>query len=381
MTTASIVGDSALAAKRNCPLGSDITEPDSESRITWASPLTYDLSMDSFTLAVVGAAYGTSVAIGISRRGWSSGSRPDRWLGGFIACGVTAALTIMLQHRSANVGAMELLERLEYLATLASGPMLLFYIRALSANDTSPRSLLHLVPAIGVAVLPAALSLPIELLVVHQMTYTGIAAWRRRTAAVPAGTESRLSWIVIAIMTAVHLAQIVRMAASAEISIVDVVPVTISSAILLTGLAAATLWIVKRPEATTAVDVQNSSRIDSRLVASLESKEILRRLQAVMETEHLYRKNDLGLHDLAGRVDVTPHELSRLLNGVEGATLLEFLTRYRLEDAKARLTDPGHDIYTIEGIGEMSGFGSRSSFHAIFRREVGTTPSRFRASR
>jgi AraC-like DNA-binding protein len=59
-------------------------------------------------------------------------------------------------------------------------------------------------------------------------------------------------------------------------------------------------------------------------------------------------------------------------------SLTDFLNELRVEDAKRRLLDPGHDCFSIEGIAAQSGFGSRSAFYAALRRLGETAPSELR---
>lgn len=326
------------------------------------------------TVSLVGAVYGTSFAVALSRRASLRESSADRWLAGLIICAVTAIMTIVLQHRVGGAFAIQSLERLEFVATLSSGPFLLLYVRSLAASRSDWRQILHFVPACAIAAVPASLAPPVEVLVVHQVLYTSLSVYQRMREEGLCIRDARISLSVLVVMGVVHAAQVARIVASSSESLVDVVPVTMSLAALVFGGMLSVISIggggraARSPASAVRPDTTDASRVRSEV-------------ERVLAEEHLYRRTDLGLRDLAGRLGITPHELSGVLNAPGGTGFVDLVARHRLEDAKRRLLDPAHDTYTIEAIGEMSGFGSRSSFHAVFRRELGTTPLRFRASK
>jgi len=110
-----------------------------------------------------------------------------------------------------------------------------------------------------------------------------------------------------------------------------------------------------------------------------DASELESRLGAVMANERPWLDCNLSLDQLAAAAGASPHHLSELLNAKMGTSFNELVARHRLEEARQRLADPANDRYTIEAIAESSGFASRSSFYAAFRRAFGTTPTRYRA--
>lgn len=345
--------------------------------------------MDTLTLALVGAAYGTTLAAGVSGRAWRVRSKADGLLALLLSCGVVAILAIAVEHRLAGGPPAGLLERIEHVATLASGPVLWLYVQAaLGRGRFGPARMVHFAPAAAAAVVPATLVPPIELLVAHQMSYTVLAAVLRFRGQRAVRCHGAATLAVLGVVLAVHAAQAVRIASRGAPLLVDVVPATLSLALLACGAAAGVVWIAHQGAARSRSGVRRMGRWRSgarrtggrRAAGAAEADaELLRRLDRLMEEEHLYRKADLGLHELAAALEVTPHRLSGALNATRGVALTHYLGRFRVEDARRRLRDPGHAIYTIEAIGERSGFGSRSAFYSVFRRETGTTPARFRA--
>lgn len=332
--------------------------------------------MDSFTLAVIGAAYGSSLAVGLSWRARRHRSAADARLASVLVCGIVAMVTIVAQHRE-DGGSVLLLETLEYAATLAVGPLLFLYMGAVRGRAAGRSNLLHFIPAAAVlALVPFGsrplLGAPIELLLAHQFVYSCLAA-RRFFIGGAIGDHHRF-WAAgaLAVVGSTHLAQLVRIVWSASSRLENVVPVALAAGTLAIG--AALVWL--RPDAGRSRAARPSAgRSDSELAA------IAARAIEAMERDHHYRNPDLSLHDLARIVGAAPHDLSRALNESLGQSLSTLLRRCRLEDARTRLDDPAHDLFSIEGIGQMSGFGSRSAFYEAFRSETGTTPALYRRSR
>ena len=110
----------------------------------------------------------------------------------------------------------------------------------------------------------------------------------------------------------------------------------------------------------------------------LDVEDLERRLRGLMEIERVYGEEDISLQTVAGRLGVSPHQLSELLNDRIRMNFNTFVNHYRIEEAKRRLREePGE---TVLSIAFRVGFNSRSTFNATFLNLTGTTPSKFRKS-
>ena len=107
---------------------------------------------------------------------------------------------------------------------------------------------------------------------------------------------------------------------------------------------------------------------------------VLERLDNTMATDKPYLEPSLTLRDLAGRVKVSPHHLSQVLNEALGCTFHDYLAQRRIDEAKRLLSDPANDKLRIEDLAERVGYFSKSSFNTTFKRLTGMTPSGFRES-
>ena len=102
-------------------------------------------------------------------------------------------------------------------------------------------------------------------------------------------------------------------------------------------------------------------------------------VNAYMATARPHLDPALTLEALARPLPLTSRELSQTLNRHFGQSFYEFIARWRVADAKARLLERPGD--TITQVMLDSGFSSKSSFTTAFRRETGLTPSQWRANR
>jgi AraC-like DNA-binding protein len=102
------------------------------------------------------------------------------------------------------------------------------------------------------------------------------------------------------------------------------------------------------------------------------------RVSEYMHTDKPYLSADISLELLAKRLSLPERTLSRILNQHFGKNFFEFINSYRVEQAKHLLKEPDKQHWTMLQILAESGFTSKSTFNAIFKKQVGKTPSQYR---
>ena len=106
---------------------------------------------------------------------------------------------------------------------------------------------------------------------------------------------------------------------------------------------------------------------------------LLRRLDTLMTVERIYRQEGLTIGGLAAKLDLPEHRLRQVINeGLGYRNFNTFLNRYRLDDAKAALADPGQRDVSVLTIAIDAGFQSIGPFNRAFKADTGTTPTEFR---
>lgn len=124
-------------------------------------------------------------------------------------------------------------------------------------------------------------------------------------------------------------------------------------------------------DAEPAADVAPAADDDPRF------PEVEARLARLMADEALYREPALTIGQVARRSGYPEYLVSAVINRRLGDNFWEYINRQRVEAARACLADPG-DTRTILEIAYASGFTSKSTFNAAFKRQVGQTPSSYR---
>lgn len=105
-------------------------------------------------------------------------------------------------------------------------------------------------------------------------------------------------------------------------------------------------------------------------------------LERLMIEERLYRQDRLSIGALAHRLGLPEYRLRRLINqGLGERNFNAFLNRYRIEEAKDALADPGQVEVPILTIALDAGFNSLGPFNRAFKADTGLTPSDYRRER
>ena len=103
-----------------------------------------------------------------------------------------------------------------------------------------------------------------------------------------------------------------------------------------------------------------------------EQSEKARKLEQWMETEKPYLDPNFKLIDLMRALPMNRTYLSEFINTTYGCTFYQFVTRYRIEEAKRIMRE--NPELKMADVAVRSGFSSQSAFSRTFTRETGQTP-------
>lgn len=139
-------------------------------------------------------------------------------------------------------------------------------------------------------------------------------------------------------------------------------------------LAAMAIWVavlaLLRPEVGVPTDAP--SFLKPPLPAELKQKGLW--LKKVIKTNFYYKDPELSLSSLAEKLELTTHELSRIINTVLKKSFNDFINQYRVTDVVQKMQDPAYDHLTLLGIAYESGFNSKTTFNRTFKQMTGKSP-------
>lgn len=106
-------------------------------------------------------------------------------------------------------------------------------------------------------------------------------------------------------------------------------------------------------------------------------EEFYMRLKELMSDPEVYTDNELTRKSLAEKLGTNERYLFDMIKKYFGMGFTEYITALRLDHARVMLSDLSVN-HTIEAVAIDSGFGSRITFHRLFKSRYGLTPDEFR---
>ena len=106
--------------------------------------------------------------------------------------------------------------------------------------------------------------------------------------------------------------------------------------------------------------------------AAGDSPRIVERIKNIVRDEY---RSDIGLEDIAERVNLAPAYLSYLFKKETGANLVKYITDYRMEQARKLLEDEELKIVLVA---KACGYENQPYFNRLFKNYYGMTPRQYR---
>ena len=119
-------------------------------------------------------------------------------------------------------------------------------------------------------------------------------------------------------------------------------------------------------------DIEITEEEEEGLTPELTNADYAAQLKQWMETEKPYQDPEFRLIDIRQVLPLNRTYISQLINSEFNCTFYQFVTNYRIEEAK-RLMKECPDM-KMQDISEQCGFSSPTVFARIFSRETGMTP-------
>lgn len=136
---------------------------------------------------------------------------------------------------------------------------------------------------------------------------------------------------------------------------------------------------LKHPQLFHPVEiVEQKQKYEKSPLTDAEAGLYLERLKGFMEKEKPFLVPDITINELSEKVKISSRYISQIINNYLHQNFYEFISTYRIEEAKRYLSDPKFSRKIILEILYESGFNSKSAFNKDFKDYTGLTPSQFR---
>ena len=103
-------------------------------------------------------------------------------------------------------------------------------------------------------------------------------------------------------------------------------------------------------------------------------------LNELIISNRLFLNPNIKLKDLSRELNLSEGYISQLISNNSELNFNEFINKLRVKESKKMLQDLDFDNYTITAIGLESGFNSKTSFYAAFKKFTNKTPVEYRKS-
>lgn len=108
-----------------------------------------------------------------------------------------------------------------------------------------------------------------------------------------------------------------------------------------------------------------------------EKKILFEKLNTLLQEQKLFTAPKLNVELLANELDISVHKLSNTIKLFSEKNFNDYINDFRIALSKELLIDKAYKNYTITSIGLESGFNSKSTFYATFKKQTGFTPSQY----
>jgi AraC-like DNA-binding protein len=106
-------------------------------------------------------------------------------------------------------------------------------------------------------------------------------------------------------------------------------------------------------------------------------EELANRVMKCFEQDKMFLDPDFSVDRLALKIEVPRHHVYYLFNSIIGQKFTVLKNNYRVRHAQELLRKTDLTRFTIDSVGEQSGFSSRSNFYSCFREVTGQSPTDF----
>lgn len=109
----------------------------------------------------------------------------------------------------------------------------------------------------------------------------------------------------------------------------------------------------------------------------IEELKLFIRLKTLITDEKLFLDPNLTLKMVADRLATNTKYLSQVVNHQSGTNFQNFINKFRVEEAKYKITSKEYSNLTLYGIALQCGFKNKSTFYKVFKEITEQTPREY----
>lgn len=285
-----------------------------------------------------------------------------------------ALATLQLYHYAFIAAGLSLIDSPGYVRLLILTPVAFFFFsRSLLLPDRNPRTIdaIHAIPIVAGDFLPAPVAINVAFIVgaaysiwFVQMVY-GMREQSQRFV------HERFFFTMFALLAVTVLL------VGLSVPYVSLATFHVSYAFAIgLGLILVTGALLAYPDLVTDFSEAAAATYAASTLGALDVDALLTKLDRLMCEDRIYRDETLTLASVAALLEISPHQLSELINTRHKVGFPRFVRKFRIEEACRLLRDDSNA--TVLAISLDTGFQSQSSFYAAFREITGTSPGEYR---
>ncbi len=127
------------------------------------------------------------------------------------------------------------------------------------------------------------------------------------------------------------------------------------------------------------VPATRSSKYERSAVPEAEAVRLQEKLEASMTRDRLFLDPELSLSGLAERLGAARNQVSFVINQRLGRNFFDFVNEYRVNEVIRLMKDPARAGDKLLALAFSSGFNSKPTFNAVFKKVTGVAPSEYRS--
>ena len=158
------------------------------------------------------------------------------------------------------------------------------------------------------------------------------------------------------------------------------------SMLLIISIYILTYFTLKQTQVFREIDLQileeintkNENRIEKSALQNEDARVIYKQISGLVLTEKLYLDKNFSLQKLAKISGYKSTIISDVLNNHNNQNFYGFINEFRVNEVCEKLKNNKNIHLTLDAIGELCGFKSKSSFYQSFKEVTGKTPMQYK---